>query len=166
MALIALFDFRVKYFLIKPLIISLSDIFCRWQRLCWLSTFVEVLIFFASYTDLFTSSLVFTLLHYELVERLLKFPLFAKQELQCFQHGLIVTEKKLLLWSTLSCACDCRNMREMMVKVMRVNGYQNGLAPFIPIAFSEFKPQSREKPQTAQSEKKSYVLSNLCRKDV
>ena len=28
---------------------------------------------FASYTDLFTSSLIFTLLHYELVERLLKF---------------------------------------------------------------------------------------------
>ena len=27
---------------VKSLIISLSDIFCRWQRLCWLSTFVEV----------------------------------------------------------------------------------------------------------------------------
>ena len=29
---------------------------------------------FASYTDLFPSSLIFTLLHYELVERLLKIP--------------------------------------------------------------------------------------------
>ena len=29
---------------------------------------------FAIYTDLFTSSLIFILLHYELVERLLKFP--------------------------------------------------------------------------------------------
>ena len=28
---------------------------------------------FASYTDLLTSSLIFTLLHFELVERLLKF---------------------------------------------------------------------------------------------
>ena len=38
---------------------------------------------FASYTDLFTFSLMFTLLHYELVEQLLKFPV-PEQVLLCF----------------------------------------------------------------------------------
>ena len=38
----------------------------------------------ASFTDLFTSSLIFSLLHYELGERLLKFPVPDIQVLLCF----------------------------------------------------------------------------------
>ena len=41
----------------------------------------------ASFTDLFTSSLIFSLLHYELGERLLKFPVPDIQVLLCFLRG-------------------------------------------------------------------------------
>ena len=43
--------------------------------------------FFPSYTDMLISSLIFTLLHYELVERLLKFAVPDKQVLLYFLRG-------------------------------------------------------------------------------
>ena len=62
--------------------------------------------------------------------------------------------KKQLSLSTL-----CRDMREMMADVRcKLTGIEMGQR-LIPIAFTELKPQSREKQQTSQSEKK--VASTL-----